>query len=237
MNFERWNENAEQMFARIDQLRVHPPQGNLFDQLEFIEHVDAVFEKIGESESSRQIVLEAWLLIDYIVTYLLRDALHLPERIDRELKLLPSSFETKINLIKQLRKTEEGRLPNQKSYLAFELHPDFGSELMEDEEFYRKLIKLACQFEERTCPQGAYAVVRYDFELTRFVPEWWYKRAAMLDDEWFQDCKRLNKTRNVAAHKMKMNDDEVFREFGVTCLADFKATLRGIIERIVFRRT
>jgi hypothetical protein len=236
MNFDRWaDKDVEQMFARLDQMRVHAPGPTLFDQLEFCEHIDAVFERIELSQNPRELLLEAWLVIDYIVTYLLRDALHIPECIDSELRLIPFQFEKKIDLIKRLRDIEAKKLPNQKSYSAFELHPDFHTEVMKDKEFHRKLLQLACRFEEDRCPKEALALMRSDFERSRFVPEWWYRQMSALDDEWFQTCKHLNKARNLAAHKLKMTSDEAFKEFGVTCLADFKSILKETIERIVFR--
>ena len=239
MEFDKWSkkdsEQIKQMFARIAQLRVSAPADTLLDELEFLEYVGFVFETIDASQSSRQIILEAWLLIDYIVTYLLRDALQIPERIESKLKLLPFSFVKKIELIKILKKAEERKLPNPKSYWAFELHPDFHGELMKDEEFYKKLIKLAAQFETKTSPQGA-PLFRLDFEQSRFVPEWWYARVTMLDEEWFRNCKRLNEVRNIAAHKQKMNEDKIFKDFGASSLADFKVALKKIIELIVFNR-
>lgn len=242
MDFDKWDqlddETAEQMFARMDTLRIHPPGGTIFDNLDFIAHVDAVIEKIGASDSSRQIILESWLLIDYIITYFLRDALHIPECIERELKLLPFSFDRKIRLIKKLRSVEGRKLANQKSYTAFELHPDFHRKLRDEEkELHRRFLELAVQFERETGPLGQRPIMRNDFKLARFVPEWWYERAAKLDDEWFRNCTRLNEARNVAAHNLKMNDNEVFKEFGVSSLAELKDTMKGIIESIVFRRT
>ena len=159
MDFDKWDElddeTAGQMFARMDTLRIYPPGKTLFDNLDFIEHVDAVFEKISASDNSRQIILEAWLLVDYIVTYFLRDALHIPEGVERELRLLPFSFETKLTLIKKLRSVEGRKLPNQKSYTAFELHPDFIKKLLDEEkEFHRKLLELAIQFEKETGREG-----------------------------------------------------------------------------------
>lgn len=238
--FDKWNkkdpEQIKQMFARIDQLRLYAPASTLLDELEFLEYVDFVFETINESQNLRQIILEAWLLIDYIITYLLLGALQIPERIESELKLLPFSFEAKIELIKKLRKTEEGKLPNQKSYWAFELHPDFHSELMKDEKLYKMFLELAMQFEAKTSPPGTLVLPRNDFEQSRFVSEWWYAQVSVLDDEWFQNCKRLNKARNLAVHKRKMDEDETFKEFGTSSLVDFKAALKKMIDLIVFRR-
>ncbi len=239
-DMEKWEQVDEevvgQMFARMDGLRIHPPGGTLFENLDFIEHVDAVSEIIDASDSSRQIILEAWLLIDYIVTYFLRDALRIPERIERELRLLPHSFVNKIKLIKKLRSVEARKLPNQKSYTAYELHPEFHKKLMEDKEFHRKFLMLAVQFEEETAPSELRAIMRNDFELARFVPEWWYELAAQLDDDWFRDCERLNRARNMAAHSLRLNNDDVFKEFDVPSLAELKKTMRGIIDSLVFRR-
>jgi hypothetical protein len=240
-DFDKWGqvdeEIVERMFARMDTLRIYPPGETLFDTLDFIEHVDSVFKKIDASDSSRQIILEAWLLVDYIATYFLRDGLRIPECIERELKLLPFSFEAKITLIRKLRSVEARKLPNQKSYAAFELHPDFHSKLMEDKEFHRKFLMLAVQFEKETAPPGPRPIMRNDFEAARFVPEWWYERVAKLDNDWFRDCARLNKARNTAAHSLKMDDNDVFKVFDVSSLTELKNTMKGIIESLVFRRT
>lgn len=68
----------------------------------------------------------------YIVTYFLRDGLNIPECIENQLKLLPFSFDQKINLINKLKKIEENKFPNQKSFMAYELHSEFGAELIKD---------------------------------------------------------------------------------------------------------
>lgn len=75
--FKKWDMGrAAEKFRQMDDLRVGAPtDGTLFDQLEFVEHIEMVFNKIETSNDTRQIVLEGWLLVDYIVTYLLRDAL------------------------------------------------------------------------------------------------------------------------------------------------------------------
>lgn len=241
IDFDKWDrinpEQIKQMFTRADKLRVHAPARTLFDELEFIEYIDFVFDKIDSSQSVRDIILEAWLLIDYIVTHLLRDGLHIPERIENELTLLPFSFERKIDLIKKLKKVETRKFPNLKSYWAFELHPDFYDVLMQDEAFYQKFLYLAIQFERKTRPKGIpYSLLRGDFEQSRFVPEWWYARVAILDDEWFQNCRRLNKARNDAAHKRKMDQNKLFKEFRASSLEDFKAAVKKIVELIVFRQ-
>lgn len=237
MDFDRWaDKDVEQMYNRLDQMRVHPSGSNLFDQLEFCEHLDAVLELVESSTKPREILLEAWLLIDYMVTYLLRDAIHLPECIDSSLKLIPFQFARKIELIKKLRNLEKDKLPNQKSYAAYELHPEFHSELMKDEEFYKTFLMHVCRFEQKRCPKESITSVRHDFQRSRFVPEWWYQRVSLLDDEWFQSCEQLNMARNLAAHKMRMTNHEVFQVFGVSCLADFKSILRKTIDRIVFRK-
>ena len=58
----------------------------------------------------------------------------------------------------------------------------------------------------------------------------------MLDDDWFKNCKSLNKARNIAAHKWKMDEDKLFKEFGASSIEDFKTTLKKMIELIVFKQ-
>ena len=234
--FKKWPDDvAEKHFQQMERLRAYPP-GGLFDQLEFMDHVDGIFERIEASDDTRLIVLESWLLIDYIVTYLLRDALGIPESFDKELKLLPFSFMKKIELIKKIIDIEEVKLPNQRSYQAYELHPEFQGELDKDKALYERFMQMAIVFEETRCPREAYSLMRGDFERARFVPEWWYERARELGPNWFQNCRQLNKARNLVAHSMKMENDEVFTQFDVPCMTDFKAAVRAMIESVIFKR-
>src|SRR5712664_2957231 len=78
-------------FVQLTKLRVHPPSGTLFEQLDFAQHVEEVFESIRSARTTRQVIIEAWLLVDHVVTYFLRDGLQIPKRIDDALSLVPWS--------------------------------------------------------------------------------------------------------------------------------------------------
>lgn len=236
MDFDIWTQkDIKKMFDLLDEMRAHAPGSTLFEQLEFCDHLEVVLNVIDASQNIREILLEAWLLIDYIVTYLLRDGLNLPECIENELKLLPFSFEKKIELIKKLRKIEKGKLANQKDYTPYELHPEFQKELKKDNELYQKFFALASRFEQKKSPKGAMVLMRNDFKRSRFVPEWWFQRVDVLDNQWFKSCKQLNKARNIAAHNMKMSNQEAFREFNVSSMSEFKSILLNTIDYIVFK--
>ena len=236
MDFDKWTqEDIKKMFGRLDEMRAHAPGSTLFEQLEFCEYLEAVWIVLDTSQKTREILLEAWLLVDYIVTYLLRDGLNLPECMEEELKLLPFSFENKIELIKKLRKIEKDKLPNQKEYIPYVLHPEFQEELNNDNELYWKFLTLASRFEQNKSPKDAIGLMRNDFKRSRFVPEWWFQRVDLLDNKWFEWCKKLNKVRNKAAHNMKLTDQEVFREFNVSNMSEFKSILLKTIGYIVFK--
>lgn len=222
-------------FIQLSKLRVHPPSGTLFEQLDFAQHVEEVFKAIRSARTTRQVIIEAWLLVDHVVTYFLRDGLQIPERIDDALSLVPWSFENKLKLLKVLIKEEGGKLPNQKSYLAFELHPEFHSQLIQgDPDLYERLATAAQDFESSRCPDKSLALMRNSFAHTRFVPECWFERATRLDAQWFENCRRLNKARNTAAHHFRLNDRNLLAMFRVTTRAALKTALIKAIKLIVF---
>lgn len=235
VDFDKWKGKAERLFAQGDRLRVRPPGRSLIDTLEYIDHVNAVLDRIDQSDDCRLIILEAWLIIDHTISHLLRDGLNMPERIDSALNVLPRSFEKKLELIKILRKVEAGKLPNQESYTAYHLHPEFSTELLnDDEDLFKRLLERACRFQEKHCPHEAIVILGCDFEQTRFVPEPWYERVSQLDKSWFQRCKQLNKARNLAAHMLKINENKLFRDFDASCLGTFKGAIKAMIEQILF---
>jgi hypothetical protein len=231
----KWSdEEARRAFEQLDKMRVYAP-GTLIENLEFHEQVEAALTLLDTSAKPRELLLEAWLLVDFVATYLLRDALGLPVCVENDLKLLPFQFERKLDLISRLHRRESKLLPNQKSYVAYELHPEFYRLLSEDKELHDRFLQLAISFESDRCPKEALAIVRNDFEKSRFVPEWWYNLVSTFDDEWFAACRRLNKARNIAAHKFKMTEVEIFNSFDVENLADFKRVLNGTIKRLLFK--
>jgi hypothetical protein len=233
--FNRPIDDARKKFEQMDNLRMPPPGSNLFDQLDFMDHVSAVLSKINSSSDIRTIILEAWLLMDYSVTEFLSEALGLPRCVEAELKILPFSFERKLELVRKLVNIEKPKWPNQKSYLPYELASDFFTRLNENKELYEQFMKLACEYESEHSPEGMPVLMRNDFELSRFVPEWWFERAIKLGSDWYKKCKILNELRNDVAHKMKLEENDVFKKFDVPCLEDFRDVIRKMIESIIYQ--
>ena len=227
---------VERMASQLERVRVRLPASNLLEEFEFLDYVETVTKTINSKKDLRTIILEAWLLIDYVATRVLLDGLRIPESIDKALKLLPYSFEAKMNLIKKLRKVEQDKLPNRESYRAFELHPKFYMKLSREEQLYKQFLDLAMQFEAESTPEGT-PYYHPDFEESRFVPEWWIKQAKLLDDKWFWHCEQLNKTRNIVVHQRRINVKEIYNDFGVTSLKDLKTTLKEMIELIIFKNS
>lgn len=231
----KWSEDdGRRAFEQLERMRVYAP-GNLLDQLEFHDYMTAALSLLDTSDKPRELLLEVWLVVDHVATYLLRDGLGLPSQLDDALHLLPFQFERKLELLQKLRDHQAKLLPNQKSYLAYELHPQFHDILMKDTELRRKIMQLAIAFEEERCPPEPPAVMRHDYEKSRFVPEWWFTSISNLDGEWFVNCRLLNKARNIAAHRLKITPAEVFAVFGVANLAEFKEVLKVTITKVLFK--
>ena len=222
------------MFEQIERMRLYAP-GNLLEQLEFYEQVEAVLGLLETSDRPRELLIEAWLLVDYITAYVLRDGIRLPASLEDSLKLLPFQFEKRLDLIRKLQEHQAKRLPNPKSYMAFELHPDFQQRLSEDKDLYQKFLRLAIVFEEKRTPGASSELMRNDYERVRFVSEGWFALVNGLDDEWFETCRRLNRARNIAAHKFKMTTPEIFAVFGVTTLPEFRAVLERTVRSVLFK--
>jgi hypothetical protein len=77
--------------------------------------------------------------------------------------------------------------------------------------------------------------MRNDYERARFVSEGWFALVSALDDEWFDTCRRLNRARNLAAHKLKMPTSDIFAVFGVTTLPEFRALLERAVKSVLFK--
>ncbi len=93
---------------------------------------------------------------------------------------------------------------------------------------------LAARFELERQPQGA-STLRNDYNLHRFVPEWWFDQVSSLSEDWFKNCTKLNKARNKIAHDFKISSEEIFELFGVASFEAFKEQLRNLVEKILFK--
>lgn len=223
-------------FQRMADAAITSPPGTIFDQLELMDHVDQVLIKVRRGSDLRLAILEGWLLIDYAVTYMLRDALQIPERIDKHLRVLPFSFDRKLVWLKKLRDAERAMQPNEDTYRSFTANAQFLAMVRkENQALYKELMKLAVQFESEHHPRP-FVVDMPRYTVGRFVPEWWFKKAAQLDNGWFEKCRSLNDARNSAAHHYKLDTKALFREFKVSNSRQFRSALASLIKVLIYGR-
>jgi hypothetical protein len=186
----------------------------------FFKNADRTIQTILTVESTRLIVLEAWLFCDFSIRTIVLAAIdqkhvNLPE-YDLRYQCLPSGFEGCIQLLLKIRRTnaalsrdpEERRVKIDGEFFnfLFQEHRDFVDRFMELERaFYKsKYPQLA---EQVTLTNPVYVGFGESSIFDRGpktkharVPSEWLEATESVDQDWLKRARRLNRARNMAAH-------------------------------------
>jgi hypothetical protein len=218
-----WDESASVPFwGRIGQLQ------------KLSDLVGRCVETVTESESSREMVLETWLVLDYAVRDLVVSGYELAkfcqEDFDLRYVLLPKSFEALLQLLEQTISyqsslSQEPNLSDDYSahdyppyirssygflkYLA-ENYGDISDRLgeIEAEYFAKRHPELVEQKE-----QGYQFYFMPREEGFERLPSGWLEVVSDLGDNWFGLARRLNSARNMAAHSY--DPSSIAKAFGI----------------------
>jgi hypothetical protein len=183
-------------------------------------------KEISSSKNSRTIVLETWLVVDWLVRQLIISGIKCLElqnsSYNPHYSLLPNSFRECLEILKNLKSSQEKleTLPP-KNFTG--LKGDYGIWAFikeESIETYEKIIELQKQYQKKIykIESENFVVIEQviDYDKYRFVSNEWLESLIILDDKWFKSVIKLNKARNTAAHVF--NEDEIYTDFGISGL-------------------
>lgn len=251
-NDEYW-EISESMLLRVDA----PFYGSILDIEEYTKIAKHCINAVENSTSTRQIVLETWLLVDYALRELLSNLWGLKKfnsedgDFDLRYELLPN-FERNARLLEKIlsiqRPLQEDpdihrvRMNIGFTFFYIKNYPDEAKRFSQIEQAYY----------QKYYPHLATSSERNIFSLTTTAPilpkpeyycvnKAWVDTLCNLDEAWFRLARRLNKARNVAAHSY--DTDKILSAFGYAgpnaadqikreCM-EMLVTLLGIVQKPV----
>ncbi|MBI5715759.1 MAG: hypothetical protein HZC38_20360 [Chloroflexi bacterium] len=207
-----------------------PFYGNVFDWRDYTKILEECFNAIKDSTSTRQIVLETWLLVDYAIRELLSNLWRLKQfnsedgDFDLRYELLPT-FERCTKLLERVlsiqRSLEEYpdpdihsvKMPGRFLYFYEKSYPDeFERFLQIEQAYYRKYYPQLATSEHNASPLTATSTTFMPPGRRYCVNKEWVEALRDLDGDWFRLARRLNKARNVAAHSYDTN--KILSAFG-----------------------
>jgi hypothetical protein len=225
------------------------------EEMPFLGTVDTVLDVFSSIESSintiqkydnpRLIVIETWLILDYIVRDLIISGLdlhkHCYDDFDLRYKLLPNGFRNCVELleeiIKKQRSLENDPAPKRVSgpvdfwyYFKNNFRNKFDEFIKIEEKFLKS--KYPKFFEEESHLKFASHLPvnkRY-----RSVIEPWIKVVGCIDEEWLKNTKKINEVRNQAAHSF--NPELIYKTLGINGnkqLEKLKKYCLGQIEQLI----
>lgn len=219
-------ELSDQLVMRADA----PFLVSVYDLHELIRVAEDALRGVEQAASARQIVLEAWLLVDYAVRSLLGAAFDLSsystDDYDLRYELLPNSFRRCLDLLERLHQVHLAvpedpdinrvRLPAEfLMFLAKERRDDFLRLIELEQEFYRaRHPELATPAESRLGVVNISLRPEPLVRRTRRLRKPWMDVVERLGNNWFRGANQLNKARNVAAHDT--NAERITAAFGHT---------------------
>ncbi len=200
-------------------------------------------ELLATSQSIRQMVLESWLTLDFVVREFLISGFELDrfssESFDLKYLLLPKSFEDLIRLLEVTAK-HQAQIEKQFDEIAIRLPGSFFQFLMQtDRPFCDRLGELESQYYQMHFPKewSEYKARNSNLRLCLSSPRFkdgWIDVANNLDESWFLAARTLNKARNRAAHS---HDPELIaKTFGISgqeMVSKIKSKCLALLENLL----
>lgn len=201
-----------------------PSNFSLRDLDQIIDYLDKSILLIKHTDSPRTIALESWLIVDYVVRHSILDGLdllrHGSDDYDVHEHLLPKSHEECLKILESLLDDQRKSLPDPTPPRL-----NMPGELIEyliahEKDLFKKLLKI-----DRKTATSKYPDLDYDSPLMRgysrlatklpirTVSEEWLKALKHVDKKWFDNARRLNTTRNKAAHTF--DEKSIYLSFGI----------------------
>lgn len=209
-------EDNSEYLKMWDKDKISPILMNVRDTIEFGRVVKLTQELIQNSSNPRIIVLETWLLVDFIVRHLLITGLELHRYESNDFQLLPNNFKDCISLLKKLRNNQNNKEPLPASEKRIKLPGEFLKIIYKDKLFMDQFLKYEKEYYEKYYPEcldDTMFMIEIDFTKYRVANEIWLTLVNKLDDEWFVFAEKINTVRNKAAHSL--DEQEIYKGFGI----------------------
>lgn len=192
---------------------IFPLFPSIMEDLEFRQRIQGSIVMIRKTKQIRVITLEAWLVVDFILSNLLESGLDLSRFSDQNIKILPESFRQRLDLLEKLIENQNSKKPNPSKYLIY-LPPKFKELIIKDKDFFGKYVEKEDQFYKENLP-GIERPLIYDPDNSKFrnVNEGWLKYINKIDKNWFKSARKLNAVRNIAAHSL--DESQIFHTLGI----------------------
>ncbi len=203
---------VKRLIGMFDDSKNIPTFLNLFDYVEFAERIDKTIEFIRQSNNSREIVIETWLIIDYSIRHILKYGLEIDRFCDDNFNILPQGFKDCSYLLQDFINKQKEKMPNPSKHIIF-LPYEFKMAIFEDKEFFKKFIQYESEYYKNLNVSGVGVITDLRDNKFRNVDEDWLMAVKKLDDYWFEKANKLNKVRNYASHSF--DENRIYKELGL----------------------
>lgn len=199
------------IFSISGDLQISPTEIHEFNEILYNS-----FKKIKSTEEVRVIILETWMLIEYYIRSALSNAFDITKYstndLDPKYDLLPNSFQVCLDKLKLLLDTQRKLpLPNpEKDSLSGKLSLVSYIKINYSE-FFNQLVHITEEYNKINHPesyQTDYSHTIYTQSLDYYGPYQqvdFVKSHENIDAKWFNNAKKINKARNMAAHSYDSN--------------------------------
>ena len=185
---------------------------------EFVLVMHKCFETIKKSSEIRNVILETWILVEYVIRLYLCNIYSVErfktDELDPKYELLSSSYEVCLQKLELLLKSQrklpdppapiEGFHPSRGILRYLQNHPEIKELIIEIENECNKSYDKYRQ-SELLSVKPLYFGPYKDIKLMALLKN--------IDDEWFKRARKLNKIRNFAAHSF--DENKIYGELGL----------------------
>lgn len=187
---------------------------------EFREFAKIAHEKIRRSRNSREMVLETWFLLDYVVREIVLFAFNLKEysteEFDLRFELLPKSFEECLSALEKMVK-HLPKVPDIPANYMIQAPRSFWDYLkFSKKNLFKKIMKeqevyLKKEFSHLEANEKMILAMKQPYVPKR-IRNSWFEDVKHINEDWFKSARQFNKARNFAAHSVK--EEGVLKQFG-----------------------
>lgn len=212
-----------------------PFYGSVIDFITFEKVIKEYFKSVKEFNNPRHVILETWLLVDFVIRTLLSTLFNLTrfnseeKEFDLRYEVLPQSFVKNVNSLKKILKIQRS-LPEEPVDNSVKLDMKFGiffhkkykNDFMKfldiEQEYYKKYYpELVNNSTVNKVSIGYSMPIITKSDIIKVpkrycVNKSFVKSLNTIDDNWFKIASRLNKARNIAAHSYDLQ--KILSAFG-----------------------
>ena len=206
-----------------------------------IDQFNDSIELIKTAKSPRTIIIESWSIVDYairhIICYLLGLLEHGSGSFSVHYELLPRSFRESVDMLKKIL-SEQRRRDNDPAPPRIDIPGHFRSYLLKiDKGLFDKLLKMEYEFIKDNHPEYDPNTIwmkghsrMFRDEPCKTVDLEDLERISFIDDNWFSAVEKINKARNISAHRVGFA--QVYRVFGLHSTANVDRLRQSVLSTL-----